>query len=444
MPPLRARVDIAPATLVQRHIWLMDRLSPDPLYLNIASSFVLAGPLEVATAAAALRGLARRHPVLRTRFLMKDRKLCQQAGADDVEVRVLYLAAGPGSADQASQLARVHAEAAQPFDLARGPCARFVIAQMAPDRHAVIMVAHHIVTDEWSLGVLAGEFARDYAARIGGSPLTVAAPALTFYDYCAWEQECRDKGWFEPQIAFWKRALLPPLARLRLPWRSDGATAADRIDIFAVEIDPELIGRLDALSCREQLSLFVVLLFALKRLRRQFGGEADIGVATNVALRHQPGIESVIGTVTDTLLLRTHLPAGLAPQAALRLVRQSFVSACSHHDVPFEEVARRVLPELGIKRQDLAQVFFVFTEAAAEMQPFAGLTTEPAPIEAQAEFFKSAVHDYDLILLLTRQGDRITGQLALKGRPGDGTLASELLHAYHAQLKELADAAIDG
>jgi hypothetical protein len=445
LPPLCARASGAsPATLVQRHLWLTHHLVTDSLFLNIANSFALKGPLNLAAATEALRALAERHPVLRTRFLVRQGDLWQEAARENsVEVLVVDIGSEHGDDDERlRRLASIHAQAASRFDLEHGPCARFVISRIAEDYHVVIMVVHHIVADEWSLGVLGREFALDYEARLNGLPSPLPPPALTFADYASWERECMERHCFDAQVSHWREILRPPLGRLSFGWRTTEAGTPEQIESYPVEIEQRLSDRLAALARSEQTSLFVVLLCALKRLLQQRGGSSDIRVATNIALRHQPGVENIVGPLTDTLILRTDIPAGLMPLAALHRVRQSFVAACGQHDIPFEEIVRRLRAESGVKRSSLAQTFFLFDDEPREMQPFAGLITKPAPVGAQADFFKSALHDYDLILYLTRAVNRIRGQLTLKGQLTGSALPAELLQTYRTLLEELADNAL--
>jgi non-ribosomal peptide synthetase component F len=175
----------------------------------------------------------------------------------------------------------------------------------------------------------------------------------------------------------------------------------------------------------------VVLLSALKRLLALESGGSDILVATNLALRHRREVQDIVGPLTDTLIVRTHLPHGHGSLTALRRVRDAFASACGHRDIPFEEMARRLEAETGVERRQFAQTFFLLDEGG----PAASATASQA--DEQGDFFKAALHDYDLMLYLERGGDRIEGQLTLKGRLGDGSVARELLCGHRALLHDL-------
>ncbi|MGR9556472.1 amino acid adenylation domain-containing protein (plasmid) [Rhizobium leguminosarum] len=438
-PPLRPRTSQGgPATLVQRHLWLCDLMLPNAVFLNIASSFALRGPLDVDAAVRCLQALAERHPILRARFHVRNGKLWQEISKNGaVEVRVVDVSA-PTVQERRCRLEAIYADAAGPFDLERGPCARFVVARFSADDHIVVMVAHHIVADEWSLGVLGRQFVLEYSARVNGRARQPPPPALTFFDFAAWQQECLASAHFDPQILYWKSVFSTPLQRLDLGWRADDGALPEEVESYPIAIEPQLCTRLAALASEAHTSLFVVLLCAFKRLLQRRSGASDIRVATNMALRDQPGLDEMVGPLSDTLVLRTKLDASMPPLVALRRVRESFAGASVHHDVPFEVVAQRVCADTAIVRKDLAQAFFLLDEAVSDARPFAGLTVEPTAIEAQSDFFKSAPHDYDLILHLTRSDERLVGQITLKGQLGDGSLPEDILSTYRALLEELA------
>ncbi len=63
--------------------------------------------------------------------------------------------------------ARVRAEIERPYDLARGPLARFTLLRAAPDRHLLLFAAHHLVFDGNSKDILV----RDLAAAYAGAAL---------------------------------------------------------------------------------------------------------------------------------------------------------------------------------------------------------------------------------------------------------------------------------
>lgn len=435
LPPLTARErHRAVATLVQRHLWLVHNAVGDPSFLNIATGIDIHGPLELEALIRALATLGTRHPILKARLTKTDRELWLEANTDQELAPVVYdfSDAGDVAARQRS-LAAMHDDARRPFDLAEGPCCRLRIARLGIEHHHVMIVLHHVIGDEWSLRELKHDLAMAYADEVHGRPATCPQPALTFFDYAAWERECLVRRCFDEPIARWCERLQPPLPRLSLPWRD---RAPERLASFPVAIDGAVGERLLKVARTERCSLFVVLLSALKRLLKHTTGVADIRVSTNLAARHLRGVENMVGPLTDTVVLRTVLAEPDTAVDALRRVRSTILAAYANQGAPFDAIAARLKSDLGVRREDLAQVFFMFHEDAPAPS-LVGIDATNTAIDGPSDFFQSALHGHDVILYLHGSSAGIRGQLTLRGDLDEGRVAIGLSSRYRALLEEL-------
>ena len=84
------------------------------------------------------------------------------------------------------------------------------------------MVLHHIAGDGWSLGPLAGDLARAYAARCQGAAAQLPALPVQYADYTLWQQhvlgsETDPESPIARQIAFWTKTLEGLPEQLELP-----------------------------------------------------------------------------------------------------------------------------------------------------------------------------------------------------------------------------------
>ncbi|WP_157999590.1 condensation domain-containing protein, partial [Nitrospirillum viridazoti] len=62
----------APLSHAQERLWLLQRFNPADTAYNLTRAFRLRGPLDVAALGQALRAVAWRHAILRTRFTEGD------------------------------------------------------------------------------------------------------------------------------------------------------------------------------------------------------------------------------------------------------------------------------------------------------------------------------------------------------------------------------------
>lgn len=180
----------------QRTLWYVDRLRGPGSTFNLSLAWRLAGRLDEAALADAVRALVQRHAALRSAFREEqgEPELVIAATADDP----LDWVDAPALADSPGELATtLAARAARPFDLGRAPLARIDVLRLGPADHVLQLVIHHIVADGWSLGLLARDLSTGYAQALGvaeaGTDPAACRPGSTgstgYPDFLAWQRE---------------------------------------------------------------------------------------------------------------------------------------------------------------------------------------------------------------------------------------------------------------
>src|SRR5262249_30291622 len=102
------------------------------------------------------------------------------------------------------------------FDLERGPLSRVLWVREAEDAHVVMLHQHHIVTDEWSMGLLLREWSLLYEGTRRGEEASLRALGYRYADYAQAEQQALSGGGLSASRAYWKEQL-SGLPRLELP-----------------------------------------------------------------------------------------------------------------------------------------------------------------------------------------------------------------------------------
>src|SRR5262249_9544696 len=152
-------------------------------------------------------------------------------------------------------------ESVRPFDLAEGPLVRVRLLRIEADRHLLVMVMHHVVSDGWSMGVLVREVAALYDAFTNGRPSPLPALPVHYADFAACQRSWLEGEVLESELAFWRRYLegAPPM--LELPTdRPRPSTRSFRGAAVPFELSAELTRALVAFGRRENATLFMTLL----------------------------------------------------------------------------------------------------------------------------------------------------------------------------------------
>jgi len=153
------------------------------------------------------------------------------------------------------------AEAEAGFDLAAGPLIRGRLIRLGEEDHVLALTMHHIVSDGWSMAVLAHELSALYAAFVAGDESPLAPLSIQYADYAVWQRRWLSGEVLEAQSAYWRGQLsgIDPL--LELPY--DHARPAEQDFTGAVvplELDEALTQGLRALSREHGLTLFMTVL----------------------------------------------------------------------------------------------------------------------------------------------------------------------------------------
>ncbi|HEX5870931.1 MAG TPA: condensation domain-containing protein, partial [Longimicrobium sp.] len=401
----RAGAPALPLSFAQERLWFIDRMEPGSTTYNILMAWRLEGALDAAALERALCELVRRHEALRTVFRETDDGAAQVVapfGAFHLPVEDLSALDPAGRGAMAVR--RAAEDAARPFDLRRGPPLRASLLRLAADEHVLLICMHHVVCDEWSLGVLFSELAALYAAFRDGAPSPLAEPAVQYADYAAWEREQLRGGAMDAQLAYWTEALAGAPALLELPAdRPRPAAQTYRGALERFELPPALLGRLTALARAEGATLYMVLLGAFQALLARTAGSDDVVVGSPMAGRARRELEDVVGFFVNTLVLRTDLSGDPSFREVLRRVRAVTLGAYEHRDLPFERLVEALQPERSLGHSPLVQVMFVQENAGRAGRGMDG------PGMRRLEPQGSQTSKFDLTLFVEPHPDGIRG-----------------------------------
>ncbi|MBP7551314.1 MAG: hypothetical protein KA761_13580, partial [Gemmatimonadaceae bacterium] len=167
----------APTTDAQREVLAVARLGDDAnLAYNEGTQLTLHGSVDRARLLAALDAVHRRHESLRMTFSKDDEAFFVWDRPLVVEERATV--------------------PSEPFDLDEGPLFRAILLEGAPFRTELVLLAHHLACDGWSLGVIVQELLTLYR-----DPAAVLDEAPRFTDYAQ-----RDRAPIAPETEqFWRR-----------------------------------------------------------------------------------------------------------------------------------------------------------------------------------------------------------------------------------------------
>ncbi|MFE6489152.1 condensation domain-containing protein, partial [Streptomyces sp. NPDC057757] len=377
-----------PLSSAQQRLWLLHQVDgPNPAY-NIPAAWRLTGQLDRAALESAVNDLVARHATLRTVFPAED-GLPYQRVLEPAEARVELATAPYG------QLAEA---AAHSFDLERELPLRTTLFETGPDEHVLLLLLHHIATDEWSDRPLLADLGTAYAARTAGRAPDWAPLPVSYTDYTLWQRELLDDSG-EDLLAYWTEHLRGLPEELVLPTdRPRPAESGHGGGTVGFTVPPELERALRALARAEGASMFMVAQAAVAALLHRLGAGDDIPLGAPVSGRSDEGLEDLVGFFVNSLVLRTDLSGDPDFAELLRRVRETDLAAYEHQDLPFERLVEAVNPARSLARHPLFQVMVVHLAGPGSTPALPGLTARPEPVGQETAKF-------DLSFDFVEQGD---------------------------------------
>lgn len=290
----------------------------DPYVIGIAAD--ISGELDVALLRECAEQLLVRHPNLRVSFFSRGIPRPVQIVPSRVELPWRLVAAAPEGVP-----ALETAERRRPFDLERGPAIRFLLIELPGARWRLVLTAHHIVIDGWSLPVFVNEMMILYQA--GGDPSALPAAPRPYRDYIGWlasrDPQTSQRVWREHlaglpgptllaaalgsiEATDGKQVALPRTTRLRLP-----------ADITARLVE-------DTRSRGITVSTLMQMAWALVLSRLTDTRDVVFGVTVSGRPPELTGVETMVGLFINTVPLRVRLdPAATAGEQCRAVQRDA-------------------------------------------------------------------------------------------------------------------------
>ncbi|HEY2234110.1 MAG TPA: AMP-binding protein, partial [Candidatus Angelobacter sp.] len=197
----------APASHSQEQIWLIQELFPETSAYNLPIALCLREKLNAAVLQRSLDAIWARHEGLRSVFVVEEGEPRVELLPVERGVPLLeHDLRGIGDAEaKLKELMMVEAQA--PFDLKRGPLIRAHLVRMQEEEHVLLLTQHHVVSDGWSMGILARELGALYGAFGRGEENPLEPLVIQYPDYAAWQREWLKGERLQRQSEYWREAL---------------------------------------------------------------------------------------------------------------------------------------------------------------------------------------------------------------------------------------------
>ncbi|MEU6986680.1 amino acid adenylation domain-containing protein [Streptomyces sp. NPDC046324] len=383
------RPDELPLSHAQQRLWVIQQIECTSAAYNFPLVMRLRGALDVEAWGTALADVTARHEALRTVFVEHEGQAVQRVlPADEARPVVERLR---GTEDEVPDL--VEAAVNRPFDLATELPLRATVVELAPGEHVVVLLLHHITTDEWSDRPFLRDLATAYAARVDGAAPRWEPLPVQYADYALWQQRllgdpAEADSLAARQLEYWRTTLDGAPEELELPTdRPRPARPAFSGAELDIAFDADVHEGLKRLARESGASMFMVVHAAVAALLHRLGAGTDIPLGSPIAGRGDEALDDLVGFFVNTLVLRTDLSGDPSFTELLARVRETDLAAFSHADVPFESVVEKLNPTRSLSRNPLFQVMVGYHARTGDGLELSGLSADHVPFRIRSAKF---------------------------------------------------------
>jgi amino acid adenylation domain-containing protein len=355
---------VFPLSFAQQRLWFLDRMAPGNPFYNIPLAIPIEAYLNISVLERCLNAIIQRHETLRTVFDEVDGELSQIIHeAMPLKVESTDISRLDREAREAKTVELATADALKPFNLRTGPLIRCSVIKRGMADSILLLSMHHIVSDGWSMGILARELTTLYQALVMGQRNPLPDLPIQYADFTVWQREAFENKEMEEEFAYWRKKLRD-LPVLDLPTdRPRPNTASFRGAAHPVDLGPEHSQAARELGRPISATPYMVLMAAFAVLMARRSNQDDIVIGAPIAGRTQPEIERLIGFFVNSLVFRIDSSGDPSFEEVLVRVRDTCLDAYQHQELPFDRLVEEINPDRDPSRNPLFQVTFQLVNA---------------------------------------------------------------------------------
>ncbi|MBP5972478.1 amino acid adenylation domain-containing protein [Brasilonema sp. CT11] len=341
-------------TEAQKQLWILAQLGEDSsVAYNESVTLQLRGSLNATAINKAIQKLVDRHEALRTKISPKG-DVQEVLPTFKVDCPVLDFSCVEG--DRTVKVAQwLDQESQKPFDLTQGSLLRVHLLKLEPEIHLLVLSAHHIVIDGWSIGVILRELGALYSAESQGM-VCHQNPPKQFREYIEWQnQHCQMQEMKTHQSYWLEKLTAPPVLdlptdRTRPPIQTYNSSRK------TITLDAQVTTNLKLFSRQQGCTLLMTLLSVYMTLIHRLTGQNDIIIGVPTSGRSLLGGEGMVGYCAHLLPIRSQLTGNPTFGEYLKQMRGVLLEAYEHQDYPFAQLLNQLNLPRDTSRSPLVDV----------------------------------------------------------------------------------------
>lgn len=264
-------------------------------------------------------------------------------------------------------------EAEYCFDLLHGPLFKVALLTIAADDSYLVLTAHHIVCDGWSMAILMQDLSTLYSANVQNQFVSLPEPVL-FKEFADAQILFESSPHYAQILKFWLEQYKQGVPVVDVPTdfpRPNTRTyKSHRLDFT---LDETLVAALKKMGREAGCSFNMVLITIFEAWVHRLTGQHTISIGLPAAGQSVTGNYRLVGHCVNLLPLRSHLPEGIRFVDFLKQRKTELMDAYDHQRLTFGSLLKKLAIARDSSRIPLVPVIFNVDMGLADGVNFHGL-----------------------------------------------------------------------
>jgi amino acid adenylation domain-containing protein len=421
----------APATEPQIEIWtscLIGGADASCAY-NDSASLLLTGNFDKDAMYRALQALSDRHESLRTVFTADGKNFVVY---DNPPVNIDYHDLSLQSEAQNRLFIQNYARqnAITPLDMVNGPLFKPSILKLNNNEHYLTFIAHHIICDGWSIGIMMQDMSKLYTAFATGERPDLP-PAPRYSDYAIEQTEAGESEESRQTEQYWidqfngsSHLLNVPTDNPRPAMRTYKSKRAD------FTLDAALVAEVKQMARKAGTSFVTTLMAAFEVFLQQITGHEEIILGLPAAGQSATGNYGLVGHCVNLLALRSYPKGELSFVEYLKQRKTEVLDAYDHQNYTFGSLLKKLNIPRDASRLPLVPVVFNIDIGMDEGVHFHGL--KHSYITTGREY-----ENFEIFLNITDHKDALVLEWSYNTQIFEAATISRMMDEYAHLLKQV-------
>ncbi|MFC4634983.1 amino acid adenylation domain-containing protein [Dokdonia ponticola] len=330
-----------PLSNSQRRLWVVSQMEESSIAYNLPVSIVLDGTYDIPCFTRSIEATIDRHEILRTVFREDSNGEVSQWVLDRESLGFSIDYKDFSTTSSPSEISKnyVAEDSYKVFDLANGPLIRASIHKLSEDQYVFYYNMHHIISDGWSMNVLAKDVMAYYDAYITQAEPNLTDLRIQYKDYASWELEQLEGELFDTHKSYWLDKLSGELPVIDLPGqKSRPKFKGNRGETIKTFVSPKLTKGLNDFVKGQKGSLFTGILTILNALFYRYTAKGDIIIGSPMVGRDNLDLQDQIGFYVNSLAFRNEVNAEDSLVSLYQHVKTTVLNGFDHKLYPFDRL----------------------------------------------------------------------------------------------------------